>query len=75
LAGLLIICLGRNDGELLRLTCNLVTELCTAFESFEDMLGQAVHGYRPGLDPSFFEQRFLLDQYSKALAAKSPHLP
>lgn len=67
---LLIICLSRNNRELRRFTCDFLTMICTDFESFEDMVSQAIHYNKPTLDVSRFEQRFLADQYKAELAER-----
>jgi hypothetical protein len=72
LAELIILTLGRRDPPLLAVTRDLLTQLCSAFKSFDELLRQSLHGYRPGFDTQFFEQRFLWDEYRRELPLKYP---
>lgn len=72
LAELIVLALGRRDPALLNVTRDLLTQLCTAFKSFDDLLSQAVHGYRPSFETRSIEQRFLWDEYRRELPQKYP---
>jgi hypothetical protein len=72
LSEFIIVTLGLRDPALLAVTRDLLTQLCTAFKSFDDMLSQSLHGYRPGFDTHFVEQRFLWDEYRRELPLKYP---
>ena len=72
LSELIIIALSKSDEPLLSATRDLLTQMVTAFPSFEDLLSQAVHHYRPAFDTRQIEQKFLSDQYDRLLPIKYP---
>ncbi len=72
IAELIVIAYGKSDETLLSATRDVLTEVVTASRSFEELLSQAVHNYRPSFDTRYFEQRFLSDQYDRLLRLRYP---
>jgi hypothetical protein len=72
LSELIVRAYGKSDEPLLSATRDLLTQMATAFPSFENMLSQAVHHYRPAFDTRQVEQKFLSDQYDRLLPIKYP---
>ena len=72
LSELIVIAYGKSDEPLLSATRDLLTQMAIAFPSFENLLSQAVHHYRPAFDTRQVEQRFLSDQYDRLLRIKYP---
>lgn len=72
LSELIVIALSKSDEPLLSATRDLLTQMVTEFPSFENLLSQAVHHYRPAFDTRQVEQKFLSDQYDRLLPIKYP---
>lgn len=72
LTDLIVLVLGLGDEQLLAVARDLLTQLCTSQKSFDALLAQALHGYRPSFETQHSEQRFLWDEYRRELPKKYP---
>jgi hypothetical protein len=72
IADLIVICLSKRDDKLTAVVRDVLTQMVTTFGSFDEMLAEAKHGYRPGLDTRFREQRFLDAEYIREINRRYP---